>query len=386
MTSGTGEGHSYKNIVIIGASIAGHEATNALIPSLPGSGDYRILLIDRMAFAWWPITILRAVAVPGWEEKVSLPLTTDRVFASGSPHQVIAPNKVVQLKEDRVVLEKPFEGSCEVPFFRCIIATGASQHVPTMPDPKWSEEDFKVALKRAQGEIQRASKVVVVGLGAVGIEIAGEVKARHPDKRVTIVHKDIGLMSPTPGITKSIDSSARPTAHSPIKGWSTPPTDIRLSTEMERICVKLGIEVILSDRVKIPSSTTSSDVDDKNDGRGKAAAKDVSDNKGFTSHWDGTWGLQEGLNRLTLESGETLEADYIYPGCGMRPNSGLVGAVDEGALDGALIAVDDYLKVTSANPLFMFKGQYYAIGDVCNTPGFKIARNAMSSAHRAAGN
>ncbi|OCF33245.1 hypothetical protein I316_04986 [Kwoniella heveanensis BCC8398] len=344
-----------------------------------------------MAFAWWPITILRAVAVPGWEDKVSIPLTTDRVFPSGSQHQVIAPNRVLQLREDFVVLEKPFEGSCEVPFWRCIIATGASQPVPTMPDPRWSEAEFKAGLKIAQDDIRKATRVVVAGGGAVGIEIAGEIKAHYPEKQVTIVHKDIGLMSPT-ACAKPVDPTALAKEHGKIKSWSTPPTDIRLSKEMERICDKLGIEVILSDRVRIPStestsSTQAADTCDKcgetekgSDAEGEVPAQEP-------PTWDGKWGLQDGLRRVSLESRRTLEADYVYPGCGMRPNSDIVGGADMGALDGALVAVDDYLKITSTTPSSIFsKGQYYAIGDVCNTPGFKIAHNAFSSAHRAAGN
>lgn len=52
----------------------------------------------------------------GWEDRVVAPLNTATVFPFGSVHQVVAPNKVVQLKEGSVVLEKPFEGSTEVPF------------------------------------------------------------------------------------------------------------------------------------------------------------------------------------------------------------------------------------------------------------------------------
>lgn len=53
----------------------------------------------------------------GWEDKVTVPLTTKTVFPSGTAHEVIAPNKVIELRENSVVLEKPFEGSTEVTFF-----------------------------------------------------------------------------------------------------------------------------------------------------------------------------------------------------------------------------------------------------------------------------
>lgn len=57
------------------------------------------------------------ISTLGWEDKVTVPLTTKAVFPSGTAHQVIAPNKVIELRENSVVLEKPFEGSTEVSFF-----------------------------------------------------------------------------------------------------------------------------------------------------------------------------------------------------------------------------------------------------------------------------
>jgi hypothetical protein len=52
----------------------------------------------------------------GWEDRVTAPVSTATFFAAGSPHQVIAPNKVIELKKNYIVLEKPFEGSNEVSF------------------------------------------------------------------------------------------------------------------------------------------------------------------------------------------------------------------------------------------------------------------------------
>ncbi|WWD09270.1 hypothetical protein V865_007393 [Kwoniella europaea PYCC6329] len=379
---------AFKNIVIIGASIAGHEAANHLSSNLPP--NYRILLIDARSFAWWPITILRAVVTPGWEYKLTIPLTTDRVFKRGTPHQVIAPNKVISLKESSVVLERPFEGSNEVPFFRCVIATGASQPLPTMPGWNQTESEFIESLKAAQRDVEKAKKVVVVGGGAVGVEIAGEIAAHHPDKSVTLVHKDYGLLSPTPPdeIQGKVQQGGKE-----VGSYSSPPTDPRLSIELKKICDKLGIKVILNDRVIIPPCASPylpkevEDEEDEEDGRIKNAHE--SENQGkLPKAWNGHFGLQPSLVTLKLKSGKSLEADYVYPGCGMKPNSKLVRDVDEGALDGELIRVNEYLKVTTKNPgeSIFSKERYYAVGDVCSSPGFKIARTAIVNAPKAATN
>lgn len=48
---------------------------------------------------------------------MSGPLNTEAVFGKGSDHRVIAPNRVVELKKDSIVLEREFEGKTEIPFF-----------------------------------------------------------------------------------------------------------------------------------------------------------------------------------------------------------------------------------------------------------------------------
>jgi hypothetical protein len=48
---------------------------------------------------------------------MTVALTQENVFGNKSPHRVVAPNKVVELREGSLVLEKEFEGSTELHFF-----------------------------------------------------------------------------------------------------------------------------------------------------------------------------------------------------------------------------------------------------------------------------
>jgi hypothetical protein len=96
-------------------SVAGHALLNALIPQL--APTYRVILVDSKPFAQWPISALRASVVPGWEKRVTIPITRANTLPKDSHHVVLVPNKVVELKEGSVVLETPFEGSTELPFF-----------------------------------------------------------------------------------------------------------------------------------------------------------------------------------------------------------------------------------------------------------------------------
>jgi hypothetical protein len=76
-------------------------------------------LIDASSYSYHIIAALRGAVVPGWENKITVPLTTENVFGKSSPHEVVAPNKVIELREGSLILEKEFEGSNELPFFVC---------------------------------------------------------------------------------------------------------------------------------------------------------------------------------------------------------------------------------------------------------------------------
>ncbi|KAK8865762.1 hypothetical protein IAR55_000909 [Kwoniella newhampshirensis] len=350
----------YRNIVIVGASFGGHNTANALVPHLPPG--YRILLVDALDFAFWPIAAFRAATNPGWETKMTVPLTTDRVFATDSPHQVIPGNKVLQCREKSIVLEHPFEGSTEVPFYRCVIATGASQQPPCVPGLDMSEAQYIENIRQSQRATNTAQQIVIIGGGAVGIEWAGEIRAINPSAKISIIHSHAGLLSPSDRIA----NSKRAENH-PAPSYSSPAVAPKFSRSMEALCKKLDIELILQDKVLFPAP------------EGSSASSD---------DWDGSNGLQKGIKNVHLQSGKSLSADYVIIGVGSKPNSQMVEKTDLGALDGKskLVAVDEYLKVVSKSQGSVFHGQYYAIGDVCSAPGFKVARAATAQAKLTAAN
>ncbi|WWC86117.1 uncharacterized protein L201_000988 [Kwoniella dendrophila CBS 6074] len=230
-----------------------------------------------------------------------------------------------------------------------------------MPSWNQTEQEFIESLRQSQREIYKAKKILVIGGGAVGVEIAGEIAAHHAEKSVTLVHKDYGLLSPTP-FTKVNEKLQK--GGMDIHSYSSPPTDPRLSIDLQNLCKKLGIKTILNVRVFFPSSDKNTEV-----------------------KWDGKFGLQDELVTVRLKSGDSIKADYIHCGCGMKPNSNLVGEIDQNALDGDLIRVNEYLKVNSTSKVSILNNNhYYAIGDVCSCPGFKVGHTAFASAAKTASN
>ncbi|WWC58396.1 uncharacterized protein I303_100936 [Kwoniella dejecticola CBS 10117] len=331
----------YKNIVIVGASAAGQQLANYLSPNLPTS--HRIILIDALDYAFWPIASLRAAVVPGWEKKVTVPLTQETVFPADSIHKLVVPNKVVELKENSVVLENPFEGSNEIPFCKCILATGAQQPSPMRPAVGSTRQGWEDSLAKTQGEIKQANKIVVIGGGAVGLEIAGEIRAAYPDKTITVVHSSEHVLHPTPDA---------PNPNGKAHSYSSPPTLPKLSLTLEKLLKEMKIDLITNDKVVIPA------------------------NQSTPEEWSGAFGLQDGVKTVKLQSGKTLEADYVFVSIGNKPNVSLVESADKGAVISGLVGVDEYLRVISDTPNSPLSRNYYAIGDCSSTPGWKTYMGA----------
>ena len=44
-------------------------------------------------------------------------------------------------------------------------------------------------------QIEKSQNVVIVGGGAVGVEFAGEIVDKYPDKQVTIIHSNANLVT-----------------------------------------------------------------------------------------------------------------------------------------------------------------------------------------------
>ncbi|WOO83712.1 Apoptosis-inducing factor A [Vanrija pseudolonga] len=360
-------GSIQKNVVVIGASVAGHSFVNALADKLPA--DHRILLVERNGFTVHLPAVVRALVVPGWESKnLTAEVTQASIFKNGSRHRVLSPNSVVELKKTSLVLEHPFEGSNEVTFVvsRCnetptppppltplqkaIIATGASQPLPMRPTPGSTLEGFKTDLVRIQKHLKAAKSIAIIGGGTVGTEVAGEISELYPNKQLTIVHSDKGLLQPS-----GIASTAK-------EVYSPPPTDRKLSVALEKTLKQRSVNVVLNDKVVFPSGPVSG------------------------SDWDGTSGPQGGVRRLRLQSGKSIEADYVFVSIGNTPNSGLVKAADPTALtNNNYIKVNSYFRVLPGSSSSVLAGEYYAIGDVAAVAGWKTAVAAAAEGPALAG-
>ncbi|KAJ9110487.1 hypothetical protein QFC19_001613 [Naganishia cerealis] len=318
-----------KNIVIIGASNAGHSLAKKLVQEGKIPETHRILLIDPAQFAYWPIASLRASVVPGWEKKVYRELKQEGIFAEGTKH-VLVQAKVEEVGDGRFVLDREFEGTREVTFDSLVFATGASQPFPMRPKQEWSIAEVEDRLRQTQEDIAAAERVVIIGGGPTGIEMAGEIITAHPSKKITLVHRQPRLLDD----------------RFPVK----------LSNQLEALLKKAGVELVLGDEhIQEPDLVTG-----KQDVTRTIRTKNGKELEGeFVSR-----------SRMCLRADRAaMTADYVFIAIGNQPNTQLLANADPAALSkDKTINVNEFLQVQSS--LFP-RGNVFAAGDCANSPGWR---------------
>lgn len=169
-----------KNVVVLGGSFAGFELVNDLATTLPTG--FKIVLIEKNSHFNYSFTFPRFSVVPGYEHTAFIPYDG---IAKGAPAGLVTriQDTVIGLTETHVLLAS----GREIDYEYLAIATGSSQPLPVQV----SATEFRPAcreLQSVQETIKESQKIAIVGAGAVGVELATDIKGFYPEKDVTLVH------------------------------------------------------------------------------------------------------------------------------------------------------------------------------------------------------
>lgn len=164
------------SIIIIGGGYAG----SVLARKLDRYCDVT-LIEPRDAFIH-NVAAMRAVTRPELLDRIVLPydrllkrgrVLRDRVTSLGRSHVALAAGGVQQ--GDAIV-----------------VATGSRYAAPFKPQTDRCD-DFRSAARAAHQAVRQARHVAIVGAGAVGVELAGEIAASMPGKTVTLISEGQSL-------------------------------------------------------------------------------------------------------------------------------------------------------------------------------------------------
>jgi NADH dehydrogenase FAD-containing subunit len=157
-------------VVVLGGGYAGVQVARPL------DDVADVVLVEPKDHFVHNVAALRALVDPSWLERIYLPYTA--LLGAGRVIQ----DRVVKADADRVVLAS---GAELFPDY-LVLATGSGYPFPAKPDlPGTGAAHAKV--KNTHAALAGADRVLLLGAGPVGIELAGEIKAVWPGKRVTLV-------------------------------------------------------------------------------------------------------------------------------------------------------------------------------------------------------
>jgi NADH dehydrogenase FAD-containing subunit len=157
-------------VTVVGGGYGGITAARAL------DGEADVVLVEpRDAFVH-NVAALRALVDPSWTDKIFFPY--DGLLERGR----VLRDRVARADESGVTL-----GSGErIESDYLVLATGSGYPFPAKVDVDDSAAS-KLTIRATGDALAGAGRVLLLGAGPAGLELAGEIKAAWPDKSVTIV-------------------------------------------------------------------------------------------------------------------------------------------------------------------------------------------------------
>ena len=157
-------------VVVLGGGYAGVQVARPL------DDVADVVLVEPKDGFVHNVASLRALADPSWLERIYLPY--DGLLGHG---QVIR-DRTVKADADRVVLASGAELAPDY----LVLATGSGYPFPAKSDVD-STDKAHGQVRDTHAALAAADRVLLLGAGPVGIELAGEIKAVWPGKQVTLV-------------------------------------------------------------------------------------------------------------------------------------------------------------------------------------------------------
>ncbi|KAI8970268.1 hypothetical protein BDF20DRAFT_838639 [Mycotypha africana] len=210
-----------KNIVFIGASCA---AIGASLDWCQNHDEnYRMILIEAKSHFNHVFCFPRAAVVGGFEEELFVPY--DNLFDGDDTIGKVIQARATAIHEDYVELDREVPGFGNKVEYAYLVYSAGTR----IPEPgrfkEESKEECIARLKQHQKLIAEAESPIVIGAGAVGLELASEIKEFYPEKNVTLVHS---------------------------RNRYLPKFKVSVDVMTYNILKKKGIKQVLGDRVRLP--------------------------------------------------------------------------------------------------------------------------------------
>ena len=170
-----------KRVIIVGGGYAGVALARAM------DGVAEVYLIEARDRFVHNVAAIRSVVTPSLLEQILIPY--NRLLRHGRVIQ----GKVIAATEDGVVLSDQQHIEADI----VVVATGSHYAYPFKPQNE-SMEAFAEGIHNVHGSLLTHKKIAIVGGGAVGIELAGEIATAYPEKQIALIADSTSLMPDYP--------------------------------------------------------------------------------------------------------------------------------------------------------------------------------------------
>ncbi|OAA81136.1 Pyridine nucleotide-disulfide oxidoreductase, FAD/NAD(P)-binding domain protein [Akanthomyces lecanii RCEF 1005] len=208
-----------KTIVVLGGSIGGLGVAHRLLKhTLPNQPDLKVILVSQNSHFYWNVAAVRAIIPnilqdeellqpigPGLEQYNTAEHPAAAEFIVGTATSIDTAARSVQVE-----LTTATATTRTVAYDHLVIATGSRSVVPGMP---WkagdSHADAVASIHDTAARVQAAAHIAVVGAGATGVEVCGEIRYEFPDKQVVLLSGSDALVggdATAPAMEKALTS------------------------------------------------------------------------------------------------------------------------------------------------------------------------------------
>ncbi len=190
-----------KEIVIIGSGYGGIELYKELDKFK--LNNVNITLISKTNYFYHNIASLRAIVETKKAEDICLKL--DRLIKGNNRQFIHAEVVSIDEKSSIVTFERiETNQNDSIKFDYLVLALGSAYASP-FHSSEYDRSNQIDLIKDYNDKIKSANKILIVGGGAVGVELAGELKTDFPNKKVTILTSSNKLL---PSMSESFSTKA----------------------------------------------------------------------------------------------------------------------------------------------------------------------------------
>jgi len=167
---------SKKTVVIIGGGFAGSKIAKQL------EEDFEITLIDDKDYFEYTPGILRVVVKPSHIKKIQV------LHNNYLKNTEILNEEVTKIGKEYVTINNQ-----KILFDYLVIATG-SRGNKIIDHPKSIIPSKAKLLENNYNKLLKAKKILIIGGGLVGVELAAEISTYHKDKEITLINANERIM------------------------------------------------------------------------------------------------------------------------------------------------------------------------------------------------